>query len=84
MEPNKVSLTLRKGEFAILKERHIAFKKERKKKAISLFYEQEKKKMKIAYNLKQWVNSEHLKWEIVFYDLTLVQMSIILLRALEL
>lgn len=44
MEPNKVSLTLRKGEFAILKERHIAFKKERKKKAISLFYEQEKKK----------------------------------------
>lgn len=41
MEPNKVSLTLRKGEFAILKERHIAFKKEKK---ISLFYEQEKKK----------------------------------------
>lgn len=30
MEPNKVSLTLRKGEFAILKERHIAFKKEKK------------------------------------------------------
>ena len=42
-----------------------------------------KKKMKIAYNLRQGVNSEHLKWEIVFYDLTLVQMSIILLRALE-
>lgn len=40
MEPNKVSLTLRTGEFAILKERHIAFKKEKK---ISLFYEQEKK-----------------------------------------
>lgn len=80
MEPNKVSLTLRKGEFAILKERHIAFKKEKK---ISLFYEQEKKKMKIAYNLRQGVNSEHLKWEIVFYDLTLVQMSIILPRALE-
>ena len=63
MEPNKVSLTLRKGEFAIFKERHIAFKKERKKerkKTISLFYEQEKK-MKIAYNLKQGVNSEHLK-----------------------
>lgn len=34
---------MRKGEFAILKERHIAFKKERKKKTISLFYEQEKK-----------------------------------------
>ena len=42
-----------------------------------------KKKMKIAYNLRQGVNSEHLKWEIVFYDLTLVQMSIILPRALE-
>lgn len=43
-----------------------------------------KKKMKIAYNLKQGVNSEHLKWEIVFYDLTLVQMSIILLRSTRL
>lgn len=43
-----------------------------------------KKKMKIAYNLKQGMNSDHLKWEIVFYDLTLGQTSMILLRALEL
>lgn len=56
MEPNKVSLTLRKGERDIL---HL--KKKERKKTISLFYEQEKKKMKIAYNLKQGVNSEHLK-----------------------
>lgn len=60
MEPNKGSLTLRKGEFAILKERHIAFKKERKKKPLAYFMNK-KKKMKIAYNLKQGVNSEHLK-----------------------
>lgn len=36
----------------------------------------EKKKTKIAYNLKQGVNSDHLKWEIVFYHLTLVQASV--------
>lgn len=30
------------------------------------------------------MNSDHLKWEIVFYDLTLVQVSLILLRALKL
>lgn len=61
MEPNKGSLTLRKGEFAILKERHIAFKKERKKKKPLAYFMNKKKKMKIAYNLKQGVNSEHLK-----------------------
>ena len=62
MEPNKVSLTLRKGEFAIFKERHIAFKKERKKEKKPLaYFMNKKKKMKIAYNLKQGVNSEHLK-----------------------
>lgn len=43
-----------------------------------------KKKTKIAYNLKREVNSDHLKWEIVSYDLTLVQVSMILPRALEL
>lgn len=43
-----------------------------------------KKKTKIAYNLKQEVNSDHLKWEIVFYGLTLVEVSMILPRALEL
>ena len=30
------------------------------------------KKTKTAYKLKQEVNSDHLKCEIVFYDLTLV------------
>lgn len=44
MEPNKVSLTLRKGEFAIFKERHTAFKKERKKKKPLAYFMNKKKK----------------------------------------